>query len=253
MRNARRGVRRIWLPPCDDSTKTVRVNAASGSVPGAVDSTGMVAFGSNTVWGDAANGDRAGATNDPRASRSWGRPARTPTTAMPSPASTAWGISCPGAHVDPIDPKTHEVQAASGSRDSLPTTACIKPYSTTRSDEGLRVRTVRRVRSGDPAVHQDEHPRILDTHRCYLDQAPVAALGSLWLRISDTSVVRVNPTDGTVIATYPAGPGGGAVAVDFGSLWVANFEHRHDLAGTHQPLGGSIGRLTVPVRCHSWR
>ena len=59
----------------------------------------------------------------------------------------------------------------------------------------------------------------------YYDLALTPALGSLWFRISNSSVVRFDPASGTVTGTYPAGPGGGAVAVDFGSLWVANFDH----------------------------
>jgi streptogramin lyase len=55
--------------------------------------------------------------------------------------------------------------------------------------------------------------------------APVEGLGSLWMRIGDGIVVQVAPTNGKVLATYPADPagGGGDVAVAYGSLWVANF------------------------------
>jgi streptogramin lyase len=51
----------------------------------------------------------------------------------------------------------------------------------------------------------------------------VSGRGSLWVRTKDTEVARVDPATGSVIARYPAGGGGGCIAVAFGSLWVANF------------------------------
>jgi streptogramin lyase len=52
---------------------------------------------------------------------------------------------------------------------------------------------------------------------------PKVALGSLWLRTSDSTISRMDPATGQVTATYPAGPGGGDAEIAFGSLWVANF------------------------------
>ncbi len=59
----------------------------------------------------------------------------------------------------------------------------------------------------------------------YYDTPLAAALGSLWMRTSDRAVARLDPKTGSELATYPADTGGGAVAVAFGSLWVANFDH----------------------------
>lgn len=55
------------------------------------------------------------------------------------------------------------------------------------------------------------------------DLCVVAARGSLFVRTKDTEVVRVDPATGGVVDRYPAGGGGGCIAVGFGSLWVANF------------------------------
>jgi YVTN family beta-propeller protein len=52
---------------------------------------------------------------------------------------------------------------------------------------------------------------------------PFGAVGSIWLRTSDSAISRIDPTSGQVTAVYPADPGGGNVVVAFGSLWVANF------------------------------
>ncbi len=59
----------------------------------------------------------------------------------------------------------------------------------------------------------------------FFDANPVDGLGSLWMRIADATVARIDPATGRVTGTYPADPagGGGEVAVAFGSLWVANF------------------------------
>ncbi len=216
----------IWLPPCDDSARTVVINAASGSVAGMVDNMSMVAFASNAVWGTAdVNGVRSVVTFDPDSHALVG-----PTGAAGDydsyavTGSTVWGISSAGTRIDRIDPKTHDIQASFripgfGSDDSLYATVLDKVIWIKGYESGVLVEF-------DPATQQFTQHEIPGYGRPsgYYDQAPVAALGSLWLRISDTSVVRVDPADGTVVATYPAGPGGGAVAVDFGSLWVANFD-----------------------------
>lgn len=49
-----------------------------------------------------------------------------------------------------------------------------------------------------------------------------AGAGSIWVRTSDTTVARIDPTTEKVIATYPAAGGGGGIAVAFNSLWVIN-------------------------------
>jgi len=52
----------------------------------------------------------------------------------------------------------------------------------------------------------------------------VAGAGSVWVRISDTKIARIDPKTGKEIGTYPAAAagGGGGIAVAFRSLWVAN-------------------------------
>jgi streptogramin lyase len=138
-------------------------------------------------------------------------------------ASTVWGISSVNSSIDRIDPKTRDVQAkfkipGFASDDSLYNAVLDNAIWIKGYQSGALVKF-------DPATQEFTQYEIPGYGRPsgYYDEAPVAALGSLWLRISDTSVVRVDPADGKVVATYPAGPGGGAVAVDFGSLWVANF------------------------------
>jgi hypothetical protein len=56
------------------------------------------------------------------------------------------------------------------------------------------------------------------------DRWPSTDQTSLYIRTSDAAVSQIDPSDGRVIATYPADPagGGGHEAVGFGSLWVAN-------------------------------
>jgi glutamine cyclotransferase len=54
------------------------------------------------------------------------------------------------------------------------------------------------------------------------DASIVANDGSLWLRTTDSQVVRVNPATATVLQRYPAAGAGGGVAVASGSLWVVN-------------------------------
>jgi streptogramin lyase len=46
--------------------------------------------------------------------------------------------------------------------------------------------------------------------------------GDVWVRTSGSTVTRINPATGSVIASYPTTGGGGGIAVAFGSLWTAN-------------------------------
>ena len=54
---------------------------------------------------------------------------------------------------------------------------------------------------------------------------PGTGLDSVWLRLSDGQVTRVNATTGEATGTFPADPagGGGWPAVGFELLWVPNF------------------------------
>jgi len=49
-----------------------------------------------------------------------------------------------------------------------------------------------------------------------------AGNGSVWVRTGDSSVARLDPSNGHVQQRYPATGGGGGIAVDSGALWVAN-------------------------------
>lgn len=53
----------------------------------------------------------------------------------------------------------------------------------------------------------------------------VAGAGSVWARINNTTVVRLDPTNGHLLQRYATdgNGGGGGIAVGYGSLWVANF------------------------------
>jgi glutamine cyclotransferase len=59
-------------------------------------------------------------------------------------------------------------------------------------------------------------------HEQWGDDTVLWAAGSLWLRVADTIVARIDPRTLRIVATYPAAGGGGGIAVAFGSLWVVN-------------------------------
>jgi len=56
------------------------------------------------------------------------------------------------------------------------------------------------------------------------DVQVVAGAGSVWVRISNRKIARIDPKTGKETGTYPAAAagGGGGIAVAFRSLWVAN-------------------------------
>jgi glutamine cyclotransferase len=49
-----------------------------------------------------------------------------------------------------------------------------------------------------------------------------AGNGALWVRTTDTQVVRIDPLSDQVTARYRATGGGGGITIAFGSLWTAN-------------------------------
>jgi hypothetical protein len=53
--------------------------------------------------------------------------------------------------------------------------------------------------------------------------ATSAGAGSVWVRTSDDSIARLNPSNGHIVARYPATGGAGGIAVTNGALGVANF------------------------------
>lgn len=65
-------------------------------------------------------------------------------------------------------------------------------------------------------------PVVARPHQQWGDDVVLWAAGSLWLRASDGSVARIDPSTLRVIGRYPASGGGGGIAIAFGSLWVVD-------------------------------
>jgi len=220
------GFGRIWIPPCEGGLEAVVVDTSSDAITGSINAQSAVALSTDAVWASAdVNGQRRVLTYDPRTLQVVG-----PTTAIGpydsyvNAPGAVWGISSPTGSISRLDPTTHALVERLTIPGSDPDEALhaavldgaiwIKGY-----ESGALVRM-------DLTTHRFsiyQVPGYAQTDG-YYDLALTAALGSLWFRISDTTVVRFDPTLGKVTATYPAGRGGGAVAVDFGSLWVANFD-----------------------------
>jgi glutamine cyclotransferase len=75
----------------------------------------------------------------------------------------------------------------------------------------------------DPATNQATLLRVkIGNLWAWGDIVFTAGAGSVWVRASGTTVARIDPATGDVIANYRATGGGGGIAVAFGSLWVAN-------------------------------
>jgi streptogramin lyase len=75
----------------------------------------------------------------------------------------------------------------------------------------------------DPSTNTARLIRVpLKPHAEWGDVQIAFARGSLWLRLTDTVVARLDPRTARIVARYPASGGGGGLAIAFGSLWVAN-------------------------------
>lgn len=77
----------------------------------------------------------------------------------------------------------------------------------------------------DTSTGDSTQVALTSDHPSYFEEnPPVVGMGSLWLRLSPSTVARLDPRTGTQLGVYPADPagGGGYPAAGLGSLWVAN-------------------------------
>jgi glutamine cyclotransferase len=224
------GFGRVWLGPCDSSTKTIAVDPASNQVVGSFDAFGgTMAFTSDAAWIPDQTGKlmkidpssyRTLATFDvfPDGFVGWVVSAAGSIWAAAETAEGVWG-----GQVAKIDPGTGQVI----SRLTVPDPGS---YASVTADLGyiwLKGDVDGRLVRIDPntgAMTSFDLPGFKGLSQLY-DVWPATGLGSVWVRLADDAVSRVDPKTGKIIGTYPADAagGGGWPAVGFGSLWVPNF------------------------------
>ena len=225
------GAGRIWVMPCGDGTKTVIVDPATNQIVGSLQAGSLsMAFTKGSVWIGAIAHDGTLLRVDPTTLRTLSTiPAGHGLDSVVTGAGYVWVADAERVTGDPdviskIDPDTGRVIATVSGPDPGRGPALLFAFGSL----WLKGIDDNRLIKIDPASGKVTTYAIAGWAgglNSFYDIVPTDGLGSLWMRIANAVVVRVDPTDGSVLARYPADPvsGGGYVAVAFGSLWVANF------------------------------
>lgn len=225
------GFGQVWLGPCASSTKTIAVDAVTNQVVGSFDAFGgSEAFTSDALWIPDSSNKLAKidpttyktlATYDvlPAAPISW----------VVSAGGWIWAGAADGSTgvweggLAKVDPATGQVV----SRLTVPNPGL---YATMTADLGyiwIKGDGDGRLVRIDPKTGASRTFNLsgfAGLSQLY-DIWPATGLGSVWVRLTDDAIARVDPETGTVTGTYPAdrAGGGGWPTVGFGSLWVPNF------------------------------
>jgi streptogramin lyase len=221
---------KVWLWPCFDGTKAVAVDAGTNRVVGSFDVWPEV-FTPNAIWALHYDGHLHEVDPTTLAPIHTYDPFQDfPVDWAVSAGGFIWAVAengndgTWGGSIAKIDPVSHSIVGTL----SVPG---VGAYADISADLGyIWVKdddspTLLRI---DPATEQIttfDIPGFKGRLSQLWDIWPATGLGSVWLRMSDGLVSRVDPGTGQVTGTYPADPagGGGIPVVGFDSLWVPNF------------------------------
>jgi streptogramin lyase len=222
------GAGAVWVWGCD-SNRIYEINATNNRVVAKVDGTNPV-FGAGSLWllsteGKIVRVDPTSrvvlATIDPKIDAGAGGPDIVA-------VGSVW-VSGDSA-VSRIDVNTNQVTAVIPLPGWKPSGGVSGGYLDANFGTFANNRFFDSNAAGvyaiDPATNTAKHLSIAYHALSQAGDFPIiAGNGSVWVRTSDSSVARIDPASGNVIARYPAeaAGGGGGIAIGFGSLWVANF------------------------------
>jgi len=223
------GLDKVWLMPCFDNPMAVAVDPVTNRVIGSSDEWPAV-FTPDVIW--ALNYDGHLHEVDPTSLasiRTYDPFQDYPTGWVVSAGGFIWAVAengndgSWGGSIAKIDPVAHSIVGYL----SVPG---VGEYGDVSADFGyiwvkdVDSSTLLRI---DPVTEAITKFTVSGYHGLsqLYDIFPSTGLGSVWLRMSDGLVSRVDPATGQVTGTYPADPagGGGIPVVGFDSLWVPNF------------------------------
>ena len=225
------GFGKVWLGPCDTSTKTIAVDASTNQVAGSFDAFGgSEVFTSDAVWIPDSLGRLMKVD-----------PTNFQVVAIDDVApgtQVAWVVLVDGfiwaATQDQVTGiwggGLIKVDPSDGSVVSRLTVPDPGAYAAVSADfgyiwiKGDDSGKLLRVDPKTSTIKTFDLPGFTGLSQLF-DIYPATGLGSVWVRLSNAAVSRVDPETGKVLGTYPAleGGGGGWPTVGFGSLWVPNF------------------------------
>lgn len=224
------GAGRLFVSPCDGSTQTSVVDTTtnrlighiSGSAPGA-----ELSFGFGSVWVPSKDLHHVirvdPATLKPTATLS------IPSALFAGDAKSMWCAETDfnanyTGYLDQVDPATNRIVRRihpGGTVGSGPYIAYAAGHLWLMGNDDPHLLSISTTTGRAVSF---KLPGWLGLSAFYDEQIAVGA-GSLWIRIANPTVARINPRTGRITRTYPADSGGegGSPLIAFGSLWVANF------------------------------
>jgi streptogramin lyase len=219
------GFGRVWVNPCDDSTKTVVIDPKTNRLERSFPCIWLLGFGFGTVWCRRTEATNTIERLDPKTLA-----VVSEVTAGPKPdalafaGGSAWIVSAGNGTTARVDPSTNKVMTTvhAGGGDPQEDDWALTAYGSVWVN-AVFSNPVYRI---DPVTDAVTTYRLKHTQLTQFYDAPIVpGQGSLWQRTSDGTVSRFDPATMKVIGHYPADAsgGGGYPAVGFGSLWVANF------------------------------
>jgi streptogramin lyase len=226
------GFGRLFVPPCGDTTETTAIDPATNQVVGTFfGGPSEMAIADGSIWTSLMNGPKGAyvridpASLNPMATTDVGGN----TDQAVYGAGFIWLADIDGntgkygGTITKIDPATGHVVATFSTPDPGTDAWLTFAFGSLwlNGDDGPDLLKID-PKTGNVTTYQI--PGYVGMTQIFETEL-TEGLGSLWMRMSDGTVGRVDPTNGRLLATYPADPagGGGEAAVGFGSLWVANF------------------------------
>jgi streptogramin lyase len=186
--------------------------------------TDRMGFGAGSVW--LSDGHSAVERIDPVTMATTARTEVGASALVTFGAGSAWVSTTDLGTVQRIDPATNEVAATiefPGPDQPAPVHLVETGGSIWVVDEG-NVALFRIDPETNTATRADVELEPFANGTAFGDHYLAAAADGLWVRTSDTEIVRVDPASASVVERVETGPGGGAFSVTTDAIWVASLE-----------------------------
>jgi hypothetical protein len=222
------GAGRLWLGPCDGSTRTILVDPATNQITSSLQAFGGCdAFTRGAAWLPGSAGELVKVDASTY---------RIAASYHPFPGGTVGCVGGDGREVWAADEGLGGNWLGKVARIDPATGAVVKVVSVESPGQaafitmdggflwvkGAGNERVYRVSSDGSVATYDFGPGNGPTE--WTNEIVGTGMGSVWLRLLNNQVIRIDERTGKSLGTYPADPasGGGVPAIGFGSLWLTN-------------------------------
>ena len=218
----------VWVAYCDDSTNEVGVSPLTNQVVASLPSAYVFGVAAGSLW--AANADGSSLDRlDPKTYRLISTvPAAGEVGAIGGGYVWVVDENGDGAYdgtISKVDPATGKVVATLRTASTSDYVYCVYADGLLwlrGANDGFLVRVDTATGKAAKVTITAQPIDLSD----FSDDPVVAGLGSIWVRTTSKTVLRMDPMTGKGTGRYPGDPGanGGWPALGFGSLWEANFD-----------------------------